>query len=619
MYKQGRTFSWEDEVMVQAMLELFTTRQKAEAMLANPIIEWIFMSLFGLFLITLIIHIMLFFRIRRTRDYVKETKRMDIEPLHAIKTEFDARQTEEAMKLETFIQEKFSSWRVFQIPIVNLIKMVQMTISVFILLGVLGTFIGLTISLGSINAGSDQLVENVAGVLSGIDVAFYTSIVGMSFSLIMTVLVRALNTEYVLTDLMLIVESLLESEEQYGMNRMIHVSERIHESIQSLEKTNQQSLQSIVDSFSGFKDYTAGLQQSAKDLAKFNDGLSENLEDFHELFQQMKTVTDGFSEGTTELNKNFATLFSYFQKVDRKNERITEVFEKTYEKIVAVSDSQMTSLQAFDASVATLKEFITSVLDGQADVRTALEEITNKTEELVQTMGAHHHTLKAIFGDDLSDQLGGISTYLRELNQGFDRVGASIGSLPEALQIINQAQQDNHHLLTERLRDLKDFNQTFNNHLKNHETDIATFEKHLRETLMTFNQLGTKNSELLHEINRTINQVNQTFTQRDQQVDANVTSLKDTLTTHVTNVESTLSQKLDTLIRNMDKSLYTVSDGMNRELTEVRRISEEIHQNHARLMQQVMQELGREVRNLNQQLSQIRPPNRTIGLNRDEF
>src|SRR5699024_12500325 len=104
--------------------------------------------------------------------------------------EFEKRQAGESIQVETFVQEKISSWRMANIPVVNLIKLVQMTVSVFILLGVLGTFIGLTISLVSIETTGDQLVENVSGVLSGIDVAFYTSIVGMGFSLIMTVLVR---------------------------------------------------------------------------------------------------------------------------------------------------------------------------------------------------------------------------------------------------------------------------------------------------------------------------------------------------------------------------------------------------------------------------------------------
>src|SRR5699024_11405662 len=97
----------------------------------------------------------------------------------------------------------------------------------------------------------------------------------------------------------------------------IDVAENINQSSQSLQKTNQDSLQSIEESFTGFKDYTAGLEQSAKDLAVFNGGLSENLGHFQELFQQMKGVTDGFSEGTNELNKNFKSLFTYFKKAER--------------------------------------------------------------------------------------------------------------------------------------------------------------------------------------------------------------------------------------------------------------------------------------------------------------
>ncbi|MDY0407704.1 MotA/TolQ/ExbB proton channel family protein [Paracerasibacillus soli] len=318
--------------MVQLILEMFTTAEKAEAMLASPIIELIFLALFITFVVTLCIHLALYMKFRTIRNYLKDTTRMDIEPLQSFKSEFDKRQESESITVETFVQERFSSWRIFNIPVISLIKLVQMTVSVFILLGVLGTFIGLTLSLGSINAGGDQLVENVAGVLSGIDVAFYTSIVGMSFSLIMTVLVKVFNTEYMLTDIMLRVESNLEGEEQKGLGKLIDVSEAINQSIIHMHETNEQSLQQVVQAFTGFRDYTSGLEKSARDLAAFNDGLSENLADFQELFQQMKVVTDGFSEGTAALNKNFTNLFSYFKKADRKNERIVAVFENTHKK-----------------------------------------------------------------------------------------------------------------------------------------------------------------------------------------------------------------------------------------------------------------------------------------------
>src|SRR5690625_6259018 len=121
---------------------------------------------------------------------------------------------------------------------------------------------------------------------------------------------------------MLSVESVLSKKQQQGFGRLIDATESVKQSIDHMHETNERSLKEVVTSFTGFKDYTAGLEQSAKDLALFNEGLSENLGHFQELFQQMKAVTNGFSEGTNELNKNFKSLFTYFKKADRRNERL---------------------------------------------------------------------------------------------------------------------------------------------------------------------------------------------------------------------------------------------------------------------------------------------------------
>src|SRR5699024_6087827 len=207
--------------------------------------------------------------------------------------------------------EKIASWHMLRIPLVDILNSVEMTVSVCMLLGVLGTFIGFAISLGSIQAGGEQLVNHVSSVLSGIDVAFYTSIVGMGFSLIMTVLIRLFNVEYLLTDIMLHIESHLERQERHGIVEMIDVAEKIHQAIVHLQATNEASLQSMVQAFGGFKDYTSELQQSAEDLAHFNEGLAKNLTEFQTLFQQMTEVTNGFATGTKQLNEKFETIVYY--------------------------------------------------------------------------------------------------------------------------------------------------------------------------------------------------------------------------------------------------------------------------------------------------------------------
>ncbi|CDQ40542.1 MotA/TolQ/ExbB proton channel family protein [Virgibacillus salexigens] len=609
--------------MVQAILELFTSEQKAETILTNPMIEFIFIVLFVTFLAALFIHLSLFNKLKKLRNYLKDTDRMDIEPLASFKDQYNKKQKQESVKAETFVQEKFSSWRLFHMPVVSLIKMIQMTVSAFILIGVLGTFIGLTSSLGSIDIEGNDLVEGVAGVLAGIDVAFYTSIAGMGFSLVMTVLMKVLNTEFMLTDIMLMTESKLEGHKQHGMNRLIDVSEMINDSIRSLQETNQQSLSNMEAAFSGFQEYTTGLQKSAEDLAAFNDGLSENLHQFQQLFDYMTDVTDGFAEGTKHLNENFDSLFSYFKRMDGRNERMAKAFENTYEKVREVSKAQQETLQQFDDSVGDIKQFTSSLLEDQSGMQSRFEQIQEKSKHLVDRMVEHNHTFRKVFGEDVSTKLTGIMTQLRELSTEFDKMGHSMVKLPEALQVINQTQSEYKHLLSDRFTELKEFNQQFNQHLKAHLADSMTFEKHMQEAASTYEQMGMKNNQFIQEINATMNQMSQAFQQRENQLETSVGMMKDTLANYVSNLEGSLGNKLDKVGQVIRDYMQGANDGIRNEFQELRRVSDANEQNQARFIQQTLQDLNREIQILNQQLTafaqRTATSNNPIRLSQNEY
>lgn len=581
---------------MQSLLELVTTAEKAEAMLESPIIKVIFTVLVLMFVITIILHVGLFLKLKHIRNYVRDTERMDIPPLNTIQSDFHKVQEEEPIKLETFIQKKFSAWRVFNIPVISLIRLVQMTVSIFILLGVLGTFIGLTISLGSINAADEQLVENIAQVLTGIDVAFYTSIIGMSFSLVMTVLIKLFNSEYMLTDLMLQVESILEEEEQAGMGKLIQVSEGIQHAIVSLEKSNQSSLNNMEQAFSGFQEYTDGLQQSAKDLATFNDGLAENLDDFKELFNHMRQVTDGFGEGAAKLNKNFDSLFAYFKKSDQKNERMAQAFEQTYEKVKELTDSQIEAMENFDKATSELQTFTSELLDGQKELKGDYQKIQKETNQVAGNMAKHNETFKNIFGNVLSAKLTSMTAYIKELSGGFDKMGDSIVALPDALEVINETQAEHKHLLRDRFDELKDFNQTFHKHLKDHSSESDNFIRLVSEASKTYEQLGKQNNELMNDVSRTMQHIEQTFRQQDRQLEEGVNVLKDSLSSYVMNVDATLTQGLDQIAKKLADSVSALEGKMGDEL---RQVSREVNDASTKTSDQ----LGRQWRDMQQEMS----------------
>lgn len=584
--------------MVEAILELFISEQQAQSILTNQMIEVIFMVLFVSFAIAFLVHVVLYFKLRKIRHFLQVSNSLDIDPLRSFKADFDKKQGEESVKVDTFVQQKFSGWRVLNVPVVSIIKLIQMTVSMFILVGVLGTFIGLTMSLGSIDSTGDQLVENVASVLAGIDVAFYTSIAGMGLSLIMTVVIRVANTEYMLTDIMLKTESYLDGNEQDGMTRLIEVSETIHSSIVELRETNQQSLQNIENSFKGFQEYTVGLQKAAEDLGKFNDGLSNNLQDFTVIFTSMKEMTDDFSDGVKKLNENFDQIFSYFNKMDKRHERMSQAFQYTSQKIEELSTAQMKTLHQFEDSVIDWKEYISFMADSQESTHAAFEKVNTQSDHLVRLMKENNKQFKGIFGTDVSGNLSGIHSSLRELRNDFEK----IGSLPEALETINTTQAEYKHLLTDRFDELKQYNKDFNHHLKAHTADSVTFEKHLNEASNSYEQIANKNNQMTVEINRILVQMTDSFSQRENQIESSVDVLKETLAKYVANLDGTLGDKLDKVSRNIGDYVVDMNGAIKREFKQISEITEESQRNNIRLTQQALNDLNQEFQNLNRQL-----------------
>ncbi|WP_217585773.1 MotA/TolQ/ExbB proton channel family protein [Lentibacillus saliphilus] len=598
--------------MVESIITFIAGEQKAEQILANSFIEMIFFILFSLFVVSICVHFIVFTKLRHIRN---SPNFMDVEPISRFKDQFTEGDQLNVIKAETFVQKQFSEWRLLGIPVVNLIKMTHMMVSVFILIGVLGTFIGLTIALGSIDAGGDQLVENVAAVLAGVDVAFYTSIVGMTFSLIMTLLIKVFNTEYLLTDMMLRVESELESGTESGINDLINVSERIEASIVDLNTSNQQALGEIVSAFSGFKEYTTGLQQSAKDLAQFNDGLTRNLEEFEALFQRMKEVTDGFSEGTKALNHNFASLFSYFKKTDAKNERMTQAFENIQDKAEDTAQVQKETLERFQTTATGLQAFMSSIVDNQTAVKGSFEQIHKETQTLVNQMSSHTKTLQQALGNDVTTQLRGVVLNLEAVKRGFEYLSPALNKLPDTLAAINQTQDDYRHLLGERFEELKTFNRSLADHLEAYGNQTRAFENKYEQATQSNEQFVRHSQQLIQQINDIMTALNETFSRRENDVNSSLFALKTTMSKFPEQMEDVLTKQMNSVMRGLTESVDQLTGEMRREFKQLQRATEEAQTANTRYMQQLLQELIQEVQLFNESFKANRNGEARLGLN----
>ena len=149
------------------------------------------------------------------------------------------------------------------------------------------------------------------------------------------------------------------------------------------------------------------------------------------------------------------------------------------------------------------------------------------------------------------------------------------------------------------------------------------FEKHVQEATNTYEQLGMKNNQLINEINTSILKIDHAFNQRENQLEAGVGILKDTLSSYVASLEGTLGDKMDHVVRNIAGYIDGTNEGLKREFKELRRIADEGQQSHSRNTQQILQELSREIQTLNQQLYSIGQQagkwNNGIGLKQNEY
>ena len=204
-------------------------------------------------------------------------------------------------------------------------------------LGILGTFIGLSLGLQNFNTGSTaEITGSIAPLMSGIKVAFHTSIYGMIFSLVFNYVYKrrlydaeesvknftASWRKYVIPD-----------TEDDGMNRLIQVNEehleatnsmgrRISEEISAQLDPNFEKLGKLISDFQAVattdqrealarvvKEFVAEMNQS---LDGAFDKISEEVEDQYRLQKetaiQMEKFCSRMEEMNTELQKQITSL-----------------------------------------------------------------------------------------------------------------------------------------------------------------------------------------------------------------------------------------------------------------------------------------------------------------------
>ena len=166
-------------------------------------------------------------------------------------------------------------------------------VSLFVTLGLFGTFLGLSLSVSSLTeliSGSDtsewlSVLNSVGGglmsALSGMGVAFYTSLVGVACSIILTVLRAIFNPETARQQLEVQMELWLDHTVAPKLKTNVAHSDNpsadaiidaLHETADSIEATLTQATDDLNKTLEQSRSYISAFNQT---VGQFNDGVHD--------------------------------------------------------------------------------------------------------------------------------------------------------------------------------------------------------------------------------------------------------------------------------------------------------------------------------------------------------
>lgn len=289
-------------------------------------------------------------------------------------------------------------------------------------LGILGTFIGLSLGLNSFNTGSTaELTDSIDPLMSGIKVAFHTSIYGMVFSLVFNWVYKRL-----LDDAEATVRSFIAAYKKYVM------PDTSPDGTNRLMELQQQQTAAVREMSSAMKHL-------------LSDGLSQILEP---QFARMNDTITGFANMATrnQMDQLTVVVNAFVDEMNRSLDNMFDRLSQTVEKTLAVQQENERQMEEILSKNISTADNISSVAEMTGEMTDSLKlytdrigELQNKLADAVDTLKKYQKTFNeyaAMSGDGLKEQNRMLSA-LRDTTSALpDDVNETFGIINQNLRIV---------------------------------------------------------------------------------------------------------------------------------------------------------------------------------------
>ena len=403
---------------------------------------FVFQLISALFIIDLVLYILIWSNLLGLNAQIKNGQ-MYKQPLRGIINGFEELIDVSTHQVNTgaYIDDFFSRYKITIIPFVNIInlpvistiKFIKNTVSLFILIGVLGTFIGIYSSLVQLlnmemtgELGFIAGIESIGPVLSGMGTAFATSIVGMGFALLTTLFLKVFNAEQFLTGIMVRLENYLDNEIKRAKKSMLSQQfNQLNRTINTGFQNLSVCLDDILASVQGFNQFSAQFEEAAVSMESFNHGLTDSMQDLQKFYQTNKEFTKGFQADISHLSEKIDLLANSIESLSQQEQELENFInhnKKLQQKNLQVLDELSQDLDQSRQQLETEMQKLVSKADQHQ------QQLSDKYEELL--------SVRAATGENLDQAAETLVRKIASIQQDFrQELSKDVNSFAEHVDI----------------------------------------------------------------------------------------------------------------------------------------------------------------------------------------
>ncbi|WP_183186030.1 MotA/TolQ/ExbB proton channel family protein [Anoxybacteroides voinovskiense] len=461
------------------------------------------------------------------------------------------------LNIQNFLEAYISSFHLpskigGKLKLVQRLKLVQTASSICILVGVLGTFVGLVFALRGIDTDAAKMSESLINVLDGAHTAFYTSIAGIIFSIFMNIYTKFHNGEQLLVQVMLRIENYLSAQDRTTADlRVIEALQEVKGAVIDMNR-----------SFLDVQHFSRSLEVSTLNLNKFNEDFSQNIEKLSYLFGDMEIFMNDYNRHMGTLNNQLVNIHTVLEK---QNELTVNSFstiasmQEEYRNFSEAHQKQMSHMhESFIEVVRTMYKLKEEMIvyfeqyrdnlqnnhDMQLELKNDLNSYFQQYTERLHHIYEKQSSFYSLVMDEQSRLLDLYKTFQLQSQQYIEHIQHSTNALKDALE-----------------------SSTFE--------DISLLSKTLKNDVVHIQQLFTELIGQLHSVNSMQEEYHRHYLQLSQGIEERVSkqnAYNDQFLSHVqafSNYVSVFSDHTDKLQRLFDemKNIYIEFDMNGRQMS----------------------------------------------------